>query len=253
MTEPAYRRMAGDLRSAIQRGDYQPGSTLPRMTDLAETYGVAKQTAREAIGLLEAEGLVEVVRRRGTVVRERAPRRQITRSRLVYRDDIGYYFDPTAQGWRALSTPVIEWRPCPWDVADLLGVSAGANVFVRDRVMGLDGEPMQLATSYFPEDVARGTAISQPDTGPGGIYDRLEEMGHGPLVWFERVSGRMPTPEEATALRLPPGVPVIRITRTTQDSSGSKVLEVNDTRMSADRFEIGYPIQRDSSAKYPRQ
>jgi len=90
--------------------------------------------------------------------------------------------------------------------------------------------------------------LAERDTGPGGIYDRLEEMGHGPLRWSESVSARMPTPDEVDALSLPPGVPVLRIVRTTS-SPGGRVLEVNDTRMSAEMYEIGYSIRRSPGAR----
>lgn len=247
MTDPAYRQLAADLRLAIERGEYPEGAVLPKIVDLAQQYGMAKQTAREAIAELEAEGLVDVVRRRGTVVRPRPARHRITRSRQVYRDDRGYFFDPTAQTRTALEPPTITWAPAPKDVAALLGVPADEEVLVRDRLMGDPGAraPKQLATSYLPASVARGSRLAERDTGPGGIYDRLEEDGDH-LEWEEAVSARMPTPEEAARLDLPKGVPVLRIVRTA--TRAGIVVEVNDTRMSGDAFEVGYSIGRHSSA-----
>jgi GntR family transcriptional regulator len=106
----------------------------------------------------------------------------------------------------------------------------------------------QLATSYLPAGLARGTRLAEADTGPGGIYDLLEQMGHGPLQWSESISAAMPTPREAAHLALPRGVPLLRITRTTTSPAGT-VLEVNDTRMSAEAFEIGYTVTRHPSAE----
>lgn len=50
--------------------------------------------------------------------------------------------------------------------------------------------------------------------------------------------------------RLPKGVPLLRITRTTSSPNGT-VLEINDTRMSADTFDIGYTLTRHPNAKRP--
>lgn len=97
---------------------------------------VIKQTASEAIALLEAEGLVEAVRRRGTIVRARPTPRRLTRARQVFRDDRGYDFDPAAQPWVALERPAIGWGRAPADVAALLGIEPGEDVLVRDRIMG---------------------------------------------------------------------------------------------------------------------
>jgi GntR family transcriptional regulator len=248
----SYRDIAADLRQQISEGRYMPGDKLPMLTELQAQYGAGYQTVRSAIALLEQEGLVVAVRRRGTIVRERPEKKRITRSRQVFRDEIGYYFDPTAQPWTALEPPTVRWGIVPVDLAALMGLSTGAEVLVRDRVMG-DPEtrkPKQLATSYLPADLARDTPLAEANTGPGGIYDRLEEMGHRPLRWSEGVSARMPSPEEAEALSLPAdvGVPLLRVVRLTMSPSG-EVLELNDTRMSAEEFEIGYSIRRHSSAR----
>ncbi|MFE0776913.1 GntR family transcriptional regulator [Streptomyces sp. NPDC058861] len=250
----SYRDIAADLRQQISEGRYTPGDKLPMLTELQEQYGAGYQTVRSAIALLEQEGLVVAVRRRGTVVRERPEKRRITRSRQVFRDEIGYFFDPAAQPWVALEPPTIRWGVVPVDLAALMGLSVGAEVLIRDRVMGdpETREPKQLATSYLPAEVARGTRLAEADTGPGGIYDRLEEMGHRPLRWSEGVSARMPSPEEAEALSLPAdvGVPLLRVVRVTASPTG-QIVEVNDTRMSAEQFEIGYSIRRHASARLP--
>lgn len=248
----SYREIAADLRQQISEGRYVPGDKLPMLTELQTQYGAGYQTVRSAIALLEQEGLVVAVRRRGTIVRERPEKRRITRSRQVFRDEIGYFFDQTAQQWAALETPTLRWGVVPVDLAALMGLRAGSEVLIRDRVMG-DPEtrtPKQLATSYLPASIARGTRLADADTGRGGIYDRLEEMGHRPLRWSEGVSARMPSPEEAEALNLPAdvGVPLLRVVRVTSSPTG-EVVELNDTRMSAEEFEIGYSIRRHTSAR----
>lgn len=247
MDTPAYQRLADDLRAAITRGDYQPGDTLPRLVDLATQYGLAKQTVSEAFRALEREGLVSVARRRGTIVLAAPVRERLTRARQVFRDEIGYYFDPTAQPWRPLEPPSRWWGSAPAEIERVLGET---DVLHRDRLMGdpATRRPTQIATSYLPGSIARGTVLEEEDTGHGGIYDRLEEMGHGPLVWSEAVSARRATEAELSRLRLAKGTPLLRIVRTTVSRAGL-VVEINDTRMSADDFEIGYELTRHESAR----
>ena len=67
------RRIADDLRAAIDAGEFAPGSQLPSERDLAEEYGAARNTAREAIRLLADEGLVIAEHGRGVFVRPRPP------------------------------------------------------------------------------------------------------------------------------------------------------------------------------------
>ncbi|OXM64295.1 MULTISPECIES: GntR family transcriptional regulator [Amycolatopsis] len=65
----ARARVLDQLRDAIIKGEYPPGSALSEGT-LAETYGTSRTPIREAIQQLQSEGLVEVVPRVGTFVRE---------------------------------------------------------------------------------------------------------------------------------------------------------------------------------------
>lgn len=47
--------VARDLREAIQRGDYPPGSKLPGENDIMRDHGVARMTARQALAQLTNE------------------------------------------------------------------------------------------------------------------------------------------------------------------------------------------------------
>jgi GntR family transcriptional regulator len=199
-------------------------------------YEASRDTIRKAVAQLTAEGLLEPRRRRGTMVRERPRRHRLTRSRTVYRDEIGYFFDLVAQPWRALEPPEVGRGPVPFDVADLLDVEPGSEVVIRDRLMGdpATREPAQLATTYIPAALAdEFPVLAGKDTGPGGIYDRMEDAGYGPIQWEEAIS----TPREARRLHLPSGVALLRVIRLASSPDG-RPLEVNDTRMD------GEPVRR---------
>jgi GntR family transcriptional regulator len=213
-------------------------------------HGISKDTAIKAVQVLEREGLVQAVRRRGTVVLDRAIPKPVMRERQVRRDEIGYFFDPTAQGWRALAPTRIAYEAPPRDLAALLGVEAGEAQLVRDRVIGDPDtrEAKQIAASWLPATITRGTILEQADTGHGGIYDRLEEMGHGPLEWQEIVTCRMPSEIERELLQAPTGVPLQRVIRLCLSPAG-QVVEINDTVWRSDLFAIGYELTRHESAQ----
>jgi GntR family transcriptional regulator len=61
---------------------------------------------------------------------------------------------------------------------------------------------VQLATSYVPWSIADGTQLEKTDTGPGGTYSRLAELGHAPARFTETIALRPPTSEEADFLSL---------------------------------------------------
>lgn len=59
--------IADDLRRLIERGHYQPGTPL-RQEEIASRLGVSRIPVREALRLLEREGLVAVQANRGAFV-----------------------------------------------------------------------------------------------------------------------------------------------------------------------------------------
>ncbi len=60
-------RVAAELRDAILAGEYRPGTRI-RQEHVAERHGASRVPAREALRLLEAEGLVTVVANTGAWV-----------------------------------------------------------------------------------------------------------------------------------------------------------------------------------------
>jgi GntR family transcriptional regulator len=243
---PAYRQIADHLRAAILSGQFGAGAQLPSERALMDTYRAARGTVRQAIAALRAEGLIDIEQGRGAFVRRRPPvqRKAYDRFDRRHRDagKAAYTVEMEKEGRRP-EVEVLEVAPgpAPAEMARLLQVPEGSQVLIRRRRYLADGQPMELATSYLPWELVRGTKITETDTGPGGIYARLEEMGHQLKRFTEDVRARMPLPEEARALRLPPGVPVFALVRTAYDVEDTPV-EVCDTVMAADRYVLSYEL-----------
>src|SRR5262245_8784765 len=70
---PAYQQIAAHLRDAIGRGEYPAGTFLPSGRKLSADYEVSQVTARNALAVLVAEGLVDVRPSGGHFVRATRP------------------------------------------------------------------------------------------------------------------------------------------------------------------------------------
>ncbi|GAT66898.1 gntR family transcriptional regulator [Planomonospora sphaerica] len=68
---PMYRQIAEDLVERIRGGDLRPRRSIPSETALVEQYGVARETARRAVGLLREQGWIYTVPQRGSFVSPR--------------------------------------------------------------------------------------------------------------------------------------------------------------------------------------
>jgi GntR family transcriptional regulator len=241
-----YRQIADHLRVAIGQGALSEGDQLPSEAQLVAHYGVTRATARNALRLLQDEGLITAEHGRGVYVRARPPVRRLASDRFAQRHRKEGKAAFTVEAEQAGAEPrvdmikVTEERPPP-EVADRLNLGSDDPAVIRSRRYLLDGRPVETAISYIPADLAKGTPITDPNPGPGGIYARLEEQGHTLERFTEEVTARMPTPEEARVLNLGPGVPVFRLIRTAYDIDG-RAVEVCDTIMAADAYLLTYEL-----------
>lgn len=239
-----WRDIARDLRAAIVRGDYEPGARLPSRSSLMQQYGVAPQTVVNAINSLRNEGLVIGVTGSGWYVRRRQPLLRSARSRLSRAERAAgrgtFTSDAHAGEWSPRVEVEIRVETATGDVAGALGIDHGSEVLVRDRVMYADDRPVQLATSYLPRELTRGTVIEQEDTGTGGVYARLEDGGHLLSHFTEAVRIGQATEPEADRLDVPVGAAVYRIRRTAH--TDDRPVEVNIITAAGDTFELFYEL-----------
>ena len=255
-----YVEIAAQLRERIVAGEWAPGSTLPRLDVLAVEYRADKNTISRAIGeVLEPEGLVWSVPRRGTIVRHGMVRPHRLRGNLVKRNVAtagpGYSF-PSASGqevWQHHITPTA--RPEKLDnprIARLLKVPEGSDILLRHRVTGPETEPpFQINNSWIHPRVADVPGVAGQAAGPGDWLYRIEKAGHGPLSWMEFHRARLPTKGEAGELQIPVTLPVLEIVRVGRSALDGEPVEVTEYVIPSDRVETVHELHREESAAWP--
>ncbi|MEU6965076.1 GntR family transcriptional regulator [Streptomyces chrestomyceticus] len=230
---PPIREIADDLLGRIASGDLRPGDQLPSTRDLAAQYEVGEKTVYRVISLLKASGQLEARQGKGVFVRSIKPLEwHLHRFERGNRRD-----DPSGNkdDWKAAAeeqgrvatqdTPRVAVEPAPADIANWLQVDPGTFVVVRRRVRRVDGEPFQLADSWFPTNIAMGTdlMVEADITKPGGI---LADAGYPQVAIRDEIRSWPPTsPQEAERLELPEGLgtPVIRHARIGYGESGAPI------------------------------
>ena len=241
--EPMYERIAAVLREQILGGELNPGDQLPTQERLSERFEVSRVVVRQALDLLEGEGLVDQRRGSGTYVRAYRP--VVRRSALHYRPDPGAPYAEEALSADRIPRYSHTTRTdrAGVEVARRLNIRVGDEVTVTDYVSYANDEPTMLTTSYEPLALTRGTPIERPEEGrlPGaGVIDRFASIGHRPVEVIERLRTRMPRPSEIESLNLRAGVPVFVIVRVTVAETGP--VETADLILAGDQFELEYPI-----------
>ncbi|MFJ2632743.1 GntR family transcriptional regulator [Streptomyces sp. NPDC087422] len=258
----AYERIADDLRDRIRAGDLAPGDRLPAETTLVERYGKSLPTLRQALGLLQAEGLIEKQHGRGNFVRR--PRTPVKRSNTRHQWEKSRAREPEQQRRKTGATEhdtglevddlvfhaSYEVVDAGQELAEIFGVPAGTAMLERTYRTRYQAEafPFSLVDSYLVRDVVAANpdlldATNEP--WPGGTQSQLHTIGIELDRIEERVLARPPSAEEAEELGLPPGSSLIVVGKTSYDTDG-RVVEHSIIRLPGDRTVMTFvtPLER---------
>jgi GntR family transcriptional regulator len=245
---PPSRRIADDLRRAIEAGRLAPGSKLPSERQLASQYGTARNTAREALRILADAGLVTAQHGSGSFVRATSPLIRLGNDRYSpkYRDTglSPFLLECAKQGKTGRFEVLSIERAVPdFLVAERLKVSAeDESVLRRENVFYADSDPVHRVTTYIPWSIAEGTGLLEVDVPHQyGIHGVLEDSGHAMRRINEEISARMPRAEETQHLQLLPGVPVIDVLHTSLDQD-NEPYELTRFVMRADMTGLLYNV-----------
>lgn len=243
--EPIYRQIANDLRCSIRKGEYEAGARLPSERNLEVMYDVSRIAVRQALGLLHSEGLISKEQGVGTFVRIRKPVRRIEAKRMSrgeFKAGRGAGATDLGIARADVRNLVVSREPVPDWAADELGIPASTEVLVRGRRVFVDDHPVQTSVSYWPLWVVEGTKFMLPQVVFGAYHYHLEEEKGLVIGRFrERVSARMPMPDEAKALSMASdaGIPLMRVIRTCFTEDG-QAIETDEMLLAADRYELEF-------------
>jgi GntR family transcriptional regulator, transcriptional repressor for pyruvate dehydrogenase complex len=186
------QQIADELRALIVAGELAEGDSLGHEPDLVDRFGVSRPSLREALRILEAEGLVTVVRgvHGGVVVHEPDERMTARTAALVLQArnvpladvfEARSLLEPLAA--RAIAT-MRGRRPAVNELRRLIGDEVAAiedperfgvaNATFHERLVSLAGnQTLSIVAEMLNEIVARAvTAVSQAGDVVGSISTR---------------------------------------------------------------------------------
>lgn len=258
----AYERIADEIRSSIRAGELRPGDRLPSEAQLAEDHRRSVPTIRDALRVLQDEGLIEKQHGRGTFVRK--PRTTVQRTNERHQWEKDRAREPEDERLKTGSTEhdtgltvddlvfhaSYEEVRADKELAEVFGVPDGTPLIQRTyrTRYAAENAPFTLVTSYL----VRAYVEANPDLldasnepWPGGTQSQLHSVGIELDRIEERVTARPPSPEEAEKLELPPGTSVLLLRKTSYDTDG-RVVEMSDVTLPGDRTEMVFvtPLER---------
>lgn len=193
--EPKYQWVADVLRKEIASGAFQDGQALLTELELKDRFGVSRQTVRQAISLLEADGLVHRRRGSGTYVTH-GPRKHgsVLNVAVITTYITDYIFPSIVRGVES----VLSTENC------VMSLSATYNSPERERALLL-----RLLETPLDGLIVEGTQTALPNPNTA-LYEKLWERNI-PLVF---INGYYP--------QLPQAVHVV----TDDEAGGSQAAEI---------------------------
>jgi GntR family transcriptional regulator len=239
--QPKYLRIHGALRDLITSGRWQAGSPLPSQRELADEFGVAIMTIRQALGLLADDGLIDTRHGSGTYVAAR------------YAYSLGHLrsfaTELAAQGaqitTRLLAAATVA---APDDIDARLGASG--EVLRLRRLRLADGLPVIVQTSFLPARLA--AALDLADLCRRGLYTVLAEHGHPISRTSETVTTVTLGASDAHDLGRPVASPALRSHQVSFTSAGLTIIDDHallagdsvaiTAKRAADHLEVHYTL-----------
>lgn len=234
--EPArYEQIASYLREVIEGAS--PGDRLPSDAELCEMFGVSRMTARQAVQLVAAEGLLERRRGAGTFVRARPVQRDLG-SPLSFSENM------RARGMEP-SSRTLNWGPVEPtdDEREALGLDSDEMAYALERLRLADGTPMAIERVVMPTSLAEALG---GDFHSGSLHEAFQKVGRIPTESHAEVTAQHASKRHRELLGLP-GSGIVICERRTIFDQDHLPLERTVTCYASSRFTFRAVLLREQS------
>lgn len=190
---PLYHQLAQAIEDAIVSGDLAPGDRLENELAMTSRLGLARPTARQAIGELAKKGLV---------VRKRGVGTQVVNGQISRETKLSSLYDDLVRAGRVPSTQLLSYSTGPLDpdllmAPDLADLDPDGEYIHLHRLRLADDSPLAILTNYLPAWLE----ISEDDLASTGLYATLRARGINLRVARQSVGARLMDAEEARLLQ----------------------------------------------------
>ncbi len=227
-----YVQLREILRSHIQ-SVCPPGSALPSERDLAERFGLARMTVRQAIDALVGEEVIERVVGLGTFVRK---------PKLDLQIKLTSYSEEMQRRGMVPAAKVLSFEQIGASafLARELQVEEGTAVIRFRRLLLADNEPMSVDENFIPARRVPGLLDGDP---PTSLYNVLSEQFGLVMEWGEdMIEATAASPSTARLLNVEVGSPLLKIQR--HAFVARSMVDYSVSYYRADRYKLWVPLQR---------
>jgi len=197
---PLYEDLRKKLLKDYSRLTYY--APFPSEREICESYGVSRPTVRTALDLMEQDGDIVRLPRKGTFFLGNQP---FTDHQLSSAG--GFFNDVRLQGRETTSRVLFQNIDHAGEqAAEMLRIAPGDPVFHLERLRYLDGVLFSLANSFLP--IRYLEYLKAVDFTRCSLYDVLSSHGVVPYKGLQQLRIRPADEYEAFHLEVEPGTPL---------------------------------------------
>ena len=239
---PLYYQIETILRRKILTGELPPSAPLPSVETLKNEYKVSRITIRQALSLLEQEGLIVRRRGKGTFVSERS--RSVEPAKLT-----GSMEDLISMGIQT-SAKVLDmnWVEPPEHIQEHLKLDRTTQVLRIEKVRFVEEKPFSHVLNYLPSNI--GQKIDRDMLSVKPLLMILEEdLGIKTGEAVQTVEASIADAQVAPLLDIRVGDPLLKAERTVFDRAQSPIEHVS-ALYRADKYCYKIKLKRERSKDY---
>lgn len=208
-----------ELRQAILLGTYKPGSQLPTEAELVEMLGVSRTVVREALRILEEDGLIMRRHGVGTFVRNRP---------ILKNLNLNFGISEMIQSaGMAPATSFLEVKQetADQEIAEQLRIEEGAPVVTVRRVRTANDRPVVYTLDTLAQERLARVNFDFNRLYTESIYDIMQsEFGKAIEYGIARILPANAPDDIAERLELPPEAIVLYVVQTDYSSDDEPLL-----------------------------
>ncbi|HEY5221876.1 MAG TPA: GntR family transcriptional regulator [Microbacteriaceae bacterium] len=218
-----------DIRKLVEDRNLRPGDRLPTEAEIAQIYGVARSTVREALKRLEHEGLFHAVQGNGrflSAIGSLSVERPITKYESITSmlEELGY----------TVSNAVLEVGEVSSTDAEsaALGIESGNPVIRLTRLRYGNERPMVFSVNTILREALPGPVVHRDWTG--SVTAALDAQGRSIVSSAAQISA-VTLPHEAESRYHLSGLGAwLLVTETCLTADGTRVLFAQDYHRGSD-------------------
>jgi len=226
----AWRQIADTLADEIRDRRYLGTGKLPGESDLSQRFAVNRHTVRQAVAALQEQGLLRVEAGRGAFISHEWLDYALSSRTRFSENLMRQGFLPSKQLLTACELLA------PERVAAELRLSKPAKVLMVETLDEANGEPVGLATAYYP--VPRFAGLGDMLLQGSSTTEILRHFGVQDYVRSEsRITTQIPGEATSRLLKQAPNRPVLCVECLDADMNGQPI-KFGETLFSGDRVQL---------------